>query len=287
MLPILLLVLVTKVPLLAAAPATGLAPASGTPALSDVERSRLREKLFDFWSDVNLSIRNRNIDRYDLGRQEREMGQMGVFDKMPLNHCPESLRDRLGESAKRFGLYLSRVKVIRHGASPKPVPRRLFVDQGGYTFNQDQLVDTYSFELTVKGLESSLKDWSASWTSLPKQAPQPSDSPYLEADPGLKGGVPWRESTPHALIPVWKARLRGYCFRDVRFPKLILRDPVALLPQWARRDPEKFARKEPALWSTIEKTRELIPDARPLYATRERFLLNDARLSFFLKKMGE
>lgn len=268
-------------------------PQTSAPAdLTAVQRSRLREKLYDFWSDVNLTLRNRKINSYDITRQEREMDEMGVFDKVPLGHCPASLEERLRASAKRFGLYLSQVRRGKRRGTPRPVPRWLFVDQGSFHLAPDQLVDPYDFDLRVRGLESSLKDWSVSWTRLPEPSPpsqsaEPADSPYLEAASGPVGSAPWRRIPSRAVIPRWKVRLRGYCFRDVRFPRLILRDPVALLPGWARRDPGRFAREEPLLWSTIEKTRALIPDARPLYATHERFLLNDARLSFFLQKMGQ
>lgn len=285
MLRILILAIALSIPVQASTPKS---PAP-LPRLTDVQRSRLREKLYDFWSDVNLSIRNQKINRYDVGRQEREMGQMQVFGKMPLAHCPRALEEGVRKSARIYGIYLSRLRITRRPGSARPLPRKLYVDEGGFHIAENQLVDTYVLNLTLQGLESSLKDWSAAWVSLsePSSSTPSPTSPYLERSPlaGAADSSPWRKVPSPSVIPRWTARLQGYCFRDLSFPKLILRDPVALLPAWVRRNPEQFAKDEPDLWALVEKTRALIPDARPLYATRERFLLNDARLSFFLHKM--
>ena len=61
---------------------------------------------------------------------------------------------------------------------------------------------------------------------------------------------------------------------------------MTLLPIWARRNPEQFARQEPLLWNLIEKTEETAPLASNYFGNREQFLLNDARVGFFFIKAG-
>ncbi len=266
------------------------------PHLDPVARSQLQDKLISLWSELDLAIRNRKSNDSDLQRQEREMDGMQVYQKMPLEGCPDSLRKGVIESARRFGIVAASVQVSKASRSAKPVPRIIYIDQGRYELPPDQLVDTYIFNVHLKGLESALKDWSDAWISLPMPGEKPpaggAEAPYLEAK-GAASSAPadevphWRRSGPPAApIPEWQASLQGFCFRKIRFPQLRLRDPAVLLPAWARKDPARFAEEEPGLAARLKTIRALIPEAQPLYASREQFLLNDARWGFFTRKMN-
>jgi hypothetical protein len=79
-------------------------------------------------------------------------------------------------------------------------------------------------------------------------------------------------------------RARSYRFRELRYPRLRPRDPLELLPSWARRQPERFASQEPILWDYVKRIREKIPETPGLYEQRAEFLLDSARMSFFMTK---
>ena len=65
------------------------------------------------------------------------------------------------------------------------------------------------------------------------------------------------------------------------------KDPVLFLPAWAQKNPEKFAREEPQLWSYVTRTREIYPTSSQYLKFRQRYLLNDARTSFYLAENGK
>lgn len=83
---------------------------------------------------------------------------------------------------------------------------------------------------------------------------------------------------------IWKIHAHAFRFRNLKFPTLVPRNPRSLLPAWARVDFPAFAKAEPVISGFVTRIEALEPKAEPYYRLREEFLVNDARLSFFLSK---
>jgi hypothetical protein len=80
-------------------------------------------------------------------------------------------------------------------------------------------------------------------------------------------------------------RIEGiaYRFKTLRFPRLIPRDPITLVPRGRR---AQLSKTDPSLWQLVRKTEELRPLTPKLYESRAEFLLDGARMEFLLRRLG-
>lgn len=233
--------------------------------LSEKERSVLRHRLENIWNEVHLMVRNENSAKIDFDRLQREMRQFRVLERIPLRDNLDGLKEELELSIRSHGLGLTSFKVIGRSRSAD-VPPELFTDSGRFRLSEKQLVEETRIEIRGKGKIDQVYRWISDWKEDLLRVIEPVKSPEQRAG------------------ETWRLQIRAYRFRDIQFPRLKPRDPMQLLPNWARKNPDRFAEQERLLWSLVVKTREMIPKSESAYQMRGKFLLEGARMSFFIKK---
>ncbi len=238
-------------------------PADPKP-LSYAERDRLRFKLEEHFNQLDLMVRNQNADRRDIERQEREMAYFRVFDRVPLEERIPELTRELRETAGKNGLRVEKLSVTGR-RNPGKTPSRIWSD-AKYRLDPEQVVSELRLKAVVKGDLASIRRWTRSWPEDMIRLVEPRGAPS-RSGPGL-----------------WIVPLKAYRFTDTEFPRIELRDPREYLPEWARNDPQRFARSEPLLWSFVTRAEELKPRAEPLFENRRKFLVNAARMNLYLRK---
>jgi hypothetical protein len=241
-------------------------------ALEPVARDRLRERLQRLYDESDLLVKNRKADRADRKRQEREASYLRLHERIPPEDRLDPLKTELGVSAELHQLDLIRFELIEKSELREPLPPAVAAD-AGFRLREDQLVQRIRFRLVARGERSHVERWVRHWGRDLVRLVEPEPGfgrPGIRPVPGRKHG--------------WQVTAVAWRFRDVRFPRLVPRDPLAVLPDWARSDPERFAREEPRLWHLVQATRALVPEARPLFEERRAFLLEQARFEFFLRK---
>jgi hypothetical protein len=262
---------------------------NSTPALSESERSSLRFRLENIWNEVDVTVRNSNADKKDVQRQEREFKALQVFTKIPLATAnatkPSAVNADIKKSLQRFGLKLNDSKLLDSSKPDRPIPAVMPQDAQSFRFTEDQLAQKLRLELTLTGSKKQLQEWMDSWNAAiePESQVQPAataPTPYLEWDPAALTTLPEMLSENK-----WKVHVLAYYFRDIQYPKLQPQDPLQVLPDWAKKNPELFKAQEPLLWGLVEKTQATAPKALPGYETKARFQLNAARMSFFTSKV--
>jgi hypothetical protein len=244
---------------------------ASVPNLSPQERENLRYRLEGLYNEVDLLVQNQKVDQSDVRRQEREMAALKVYERIPLRADAPGLKRSLGESAKSYGIRIEAVQLRRsRRPAPAAVPSSVYSD-ARFRLSQDQLVEEIPFRVVFSGDRARARDWVRAWPADQMRLAEPvAGYDNFAVEPAGRGR--------------WAVEARAFRFRATRFPRLRPRDPAALLPAWARRRPGDFARAEPVLWSFVTRARRRIPLTPSLYAGRSRFLLNDARMSFFLAK---
>jgi hypothetical protein len=238
------------------------------PELSAAQRESLRFRLQNLLNEQVLLVRNRRADESDIRRQEREIQALKIYERIPFQEDLPGLKENLTDSAKTQGLKLIGIRVTGRSPLGGAIPSQLYTDDGDFRLKPEQIVTTLRFRATVEGDFSRVRDWIASWRDEQLRLTE------AEGDPRPEGAARNR----------WVVTARAFRFRDVKFPHLMARDPLELLPAWARREQDRFSHTEPLLWELVARIRDVAPEAAPLYRTREQFLLNDARISFFLSK---
>jgi hypothetical protein len=262
---------------------------NSSPTLSESERSSLRFRLENIWNEVDLTVRNSNADKKDVQRQEREFKALQVFTKFPLASAnatkPAAVNADIKKSLQRFGLQLSESKILDSSKPDRPIPAVMPPDAQGFHFTEDQLAQKLRLELTLTGTKKQLQEWMNSWNAAiePESQVKPAataPTPYMEWDPAALTTLPEMLSENQ-----WKVHVLAYYFRDIQYPKLQPQDPMQILPDWAKQNPDLFKAQEPLLWGLIEKTKATAPQSLPGYEVKGRFQLNAARMSFFTSKV--
>jgi hypothetical protein len=242
-----------------------MAAPSKEPILSTRDRSFVRYHLRNLWSEMDLLVRNRQADERDLRRQDREFTLFKVFDRIPFEPRTAELKKELSDSAGKFRLAVKKIEIEREEDHPPAPPKTVYTDKLPFHFSKKQLCETLHVTIEGKGSLANVKKWIQEWDDVLLRFVEPLSKPIR-----TKQG--------------WRIKAATYRFRDVAFPKLNPRDPMSLLPGWAQQNPEAFAQKEPELWSYVTRIRARKQDAEILYENRRKFLLNAARMSFFLSK---
>jgi hypothetical protein len=261
-------VLFFSIPVFAATQATG--------RLGATERDLLRHQLEVQFNEVDLLIKNKNADQNDVDRQLRDFSGLKVFDRIPFEENLAGLKKDLTDSAKDQGLSVDDVQVTSRSANPPAPPKVLYTDGKPYHLSDDQLAQKIYFRATVSGSREGVVKWISSWQEGQLRLVEP------EGGYGKLPIAPAKGSS--SAKPRWVVKAHAFRFRDVKYPELLPRDPIRLLPRWAQMSPSRFSKAEPKLWQIVEDTRALIPDARPMYDKKSEFLLNAARMDFFVKK---
>lgn len=228
--------------------------------LSIRERDSLRYHLENFSNEMDLLIRNQRVDHFDLQRQERDMATLKVFERVPLDQELVEMKYALTKNAKFSGLLLTQFEVLPNKSITPSLPPFLYTDSS-FHIRDEQLVERIKFVISIQGPD--VRKWGA---SLPHTLIR-----YVKVD------------HIHRIGSSWQISAHAYRFRNIRFPKLQPKDPLTYLPTWARRNTTKFAQAEPTLWTFVKRIESLAPRTAPLYETRGKFLLNDARLNFFIR----
>jgi hypothetical protein len=247
-----------------AIPAVMAAPAP-RPTLTATERSSLRYHLQNLWSEMDLLVRNQETDEKDLRRQDREFALFRVFDRIPFEPRIPELKKELSTSAQKYGLEISLLQIQRNLKEPPAPPKEIYTDKRPFHFSKEQLYETLRLKISGRGSIKDVQRWLDSWDDILLR--------YVEP----LGPI---TRTPRG----WQVQAAAYRFRNVNFPRLKPRDPVTLLPAWARKDPGAFAQAEPQLWNYVTRIRAKTSEAELPYENRRKFLLNAARMSFFLSK---
>lgn len=240
------------------------------------QREALRWKLQNLDDGAELLVRNRVADRKDLERQRSDFNNLRVYDRFPLQPDVEKLRKEMTVSAASSGLKLTSLTLLPGARRPKPVPAVLDFEMKHFTLASDQIVQEMPIRAVVEGGDRAVVEaWMRSWKREQLR--------FVEAKPGVKPRAV-KKSGPQR----WEVDALTYHFTPVRFPEIRFQDPLRLLPAWAQKDPQRFARQEPQLWSLVVRGRGLIPPAdSPALETvqdRREFLLESARLDFYLSK---
>jgi hypothetical protein len=244
------------------------APAS---SLGEAERSELRYRLESLSNEMELLIRNQRSDASDSARIGRAFEGLRVLDRIPLQPELASLRAELESRAKESGVKVVKIELLGHDRPKKRVPAELYSDTPSFKLEPDQIGETLHIRLYLAGDGPAVEEWIQRWPYDQLRLIEP-EAGYKK--PGLKPNGAGR----------FTLRARAFRFRDIHFPKLKPRDPISLLPAWARKDPGRFAATEPLLWQYIRNIQERIPlTAGPFDGLRE-LLLDKARMSFFLSK---
>jgi hypothetical protein len=238
-------------------------------SLADSERASLRYRLENLFNEVDLLVKNQRADISDLRRQEKEIDYLKIYQRIPFQKDLPGLKENLKKSAKNFQLQLiafSPASPVRQGLQKSsPLPRQIFTDQPTFQLTPDHIVDVIPFSVTIAGNEESVQKWIKSWRTEQMRLVD------LRSLKNLQKGK-------------WRIEAQSYRFRNVQFPVLRPRNPREILPAWAKKNPENFSVAEPLLWSFVTRIEALVPKAKPYYEVRRQFLLNDARIHFFLSK---
>jgi hypothetical protein len=260
--------------LLASSAIGGFATDARAEPAPDPQLKQLRQRLERIYYEQDLLVRNERGEAADLQHQEQELEALEVYGRIPFAEDITGLKRSLQRSATGQGLKL--VGFERTGSVPPrgpKAPSKVFTDQAPpYRLGEGQIVHRILFRAKVRGSRARVLGWIRSWPSeLLRLAEAETRDPGRSISPAGSG--------------IWLVRAHAFRFDPkVKFPTLEPRDPMSVLPAWARREPDRFARERPQLWSYVTRVRERAPRARPLYKAREQTLLNTARLEFFLSK---
>ena len=233
--------------------------------LTREDSERLKYKLQNIYNENELLLRNGRVDRSDIRLQERQFSALRVFDRIPFEDKWESLSGELEQSAKSFGIKLIRIERQKTKKVFLAPPKKVFSDERPYRLTDDQLAEVIPFRLQITGERSAVDGWIQSW---------PDKVVRLIESEGTSGKGPNR----------WLIRAHAYRFRDIRFPEIVPRDPIQFLPASAIKDPSRLASSAPELWKLITDIRQLRKQTASLYRNRGEFLLNGARMVFFVSK---
>ncbi len=236
------------------------------PSIPPALQSKLRYQLENLSNEEELLIRNHKVDRSDVVKQERDFKIFHVFEKIPLSPDRAGLKSCLLKSAQKAKIKMTRLEIADGSKKTKKPPFAIYTDAPPFYLSKDQVAGTFLIQIVVYATDSALRQWVQSWS-------KEDEDRWIE---------PKKISSKDGFH--WIIRARAYYFHDISFPRLLPRDPEALLPSWARIHPKPFSNAYPLLWKFVERIHSLAPQAKPLYRIREKFLLNDARMSFFLSK---
>lgn len=255
---------------------TRLATASiEVPFLSDSQRSSLRHHLENLYNEFDLLIRNKKVDEADLVKQGRTVTALKIYERIPFSPKLKELEKEIRLSAKKAKIQLQPFQLRESSHRPLiPMPKTLTFQDGYFRPKVSQLVQEHPFQLHVSGPLHEIEAWTRSWKENLMRLVE------LERVEAIQ-----RVTTKnHSSSEYYVIRAQTFQFKKTEFPKIIPPQAADYLPQWAIKNPESFSRQEPILWDLVVRSEKIRPAALPLYPTRGKFLLEGARIDFFLSK---
>lgn len=234
-------------------------------------RDDLRYKLESLYNEMDLLLRNQRSDKSDLARVERAAKALRVEDRIPIEPEIGSLRAELDHRAREAGVKLLGLEVLSKDQPKTPIPRVLYSDTPKFRLEADQIAQTIHLRLILSGDGPAIEQWIQKWPEDQLRLIEPEQS-YER--PGLRAMGHGR----------FQLKARAFRFRKIRFPTLKPRNPLELLPGWARRDPAGFAKEDPKLWDFVCRIQEKIPETPEPFEMKGNLLLAEARMDFFLSK---
>ena len=236
--------------------------------LSPREKEHLQFRFQNIYNELDLLVKNHHVDHADVERQARDFRDLHTFERIPFSEQLSELRSQLTTAAAQMGLQLKSFRITQRSKPGKKIPTHLFTDEKPFRPAVDQIVKTISFETEVEGNQTQAQAWMNTWSEEILRLAEPDPVSPLKPVSGNR----------------FQIRGRAYTFLPAKFPSLDPRNPLELLPPRARQHLTDFSRSEPALWHLVTEIKSLYPQAKPFYKNREEFLMNDARLSFYLSK---
>ncbi|OFZ55724.1 MAG: hypothetical protein A2428_00055 [Bdellovibrionales bacterium RIFOXYC1_FULL_54_43] len=249
----------------------GVCPVRARAALSELsveERADLRYRLQNLLNEFELLIMNRKADEGDVRRQERQFKALKVFDRIPLGSDDvQGLRAEMMEGGKKKGIKVLKFAVLSRSKPGPSLPGRV-PSNWPFRFQESQLTKAIQFELQVEGDERAVNGWVRSWKETQLRLAEPTGRVEALGRTGSQ----------------WRIRGRAFSFRKIRLPVVIPRRARDLLPDWVQANPIEFSQKAPDLGKLVHQIEELRGRVAPFYRLRQEFLLNGARMSFFMRK---
>jgi len=235
-------------------------------ALTPIEREKTRFHLANAFNEAELLIKNHNSFERDVKRQEQDFKGMKVFERIPLTDNLQDLREQLEESAKPASIEISAYQIgKRTPVDLHSIPQEIY-SSDEFRIPEAKLVEKIPLNLQIRGDEKRIDNWVKNWD----------DEILRLIEPNGK------------LVKIskneFKISARTYRFTEATYPTLKAKDPILFLPKWARDNPKKFAAQEPTLWDYVKKARDLYPESSRYLKFRQQYLMNDARISFYLAK---
>lgn len=225
----------------------------------DEYRDRLKQKE----SELNLFIQNQTSHLSDLRKQENDMAELKIYEWIPLDSDSQkanrNLKSKFAQSALAHGIALDAIQILRPEKSERvqKIPKELNVDSRPvFRLQEKQIVRKLTLRISVRGSAEAIENWIDSW---PSEILRLANVQYPLVQQGKNQ---------------WQLQAKIFEFKDVKFPELEIHDPFEGIPSWTTKDP--------AMILLAKRIRDLTPKATPLYQIRGRFLLNAARMSFFL-----
>jgi hypothetical protein len=255
------------------------------------QSSQLRFRLENLFNEVDLLLRNHKADLSDIRRQEMEMKALQVYERIPLERDIPGLQKSVTQSAQESELTLSRFHVNGYTPIGGVVPRQLPSKDQVFRFTKDQLVETIDFQFQIQGSSDQIHSWISQWPShilrwieLDSRTQTPShQKAKFQKQENQRQGFQKTAITPLQKNR-WKIQAVAYRYRQIQYPEIRPSNPRDMLPTWARQNPKLFSEQEPYLWSLVTQIETISPKTKSAYMDRGRFLLNDARMDFYLSK---
>src|SRR6185312_14728241 len=89
---------------------------------------------------------------------------------------------------------------------------------------EDEIVEHLPIRATIRGRDTMVQDWVKNWNREP-------------------GRLFELEEMKMTSAGVWSVRAHALRYWAIRYPKLYPRDPLKLLPNWARSNPGEFSKR--------------------------------------------
>ena len=247
-------------------------------ALSDSERRSLRYHLQNLTNQFELLMSNQKVDEADLAKQGRTVAALKIYERIPFSPKLAELKKELLESAKEASIQIHQFQPrTQPRKSPNhslaPMPKTYSVQDGFFRPKPSQFVQERPFLLLVSGSSKEVEAWIRSWKENLMRLVELERLETVSAK-------------NNSSRTQYRIRAHAFQFKKVDFPKIIPPRARDYLPQWAQANPDKFSQKEPTLWDFVVRSEKLRPLTPPLYQTRGRFLMEGARIDFFLSKAG-
>lgn len=235
--------------------------------------NRIKYKLTNLKNEMELLIKNKKTNELDLKKIENEFKNFKIYEFIPIEFYEKDFEKKLELSLREFHLNLNKIQVLSKSKMKKKPPAFLYSDTPQFKLKENQLTQEIKIKILLSGEPSQLQSW------LKKENLsflfQPLSLPAFPKQTSLPGQKEMNQEN-QSLEIIGKT----WVFRKITFPKITPRNPHTLIKK-VKLSPKNLEELK-LLASEIDKKTKL---ALPLYHNQEKFLLESARMSFFLSKI--